>query len=85
VAFVVDEKFQGIGIASYLFKFLARLARDRGIHTLTADVLASNKGMMKVFEKGGTTVNAKLDYGVYHLTIPLDAGPKTAKSDLCDF
>lgn len=85
VAFVVDDKFQGIGIASYLFKLLARLARDRGIQTLTADVLASNKGMMKVFEKGGTTVNAKLDYGVYHLTIPLEATQMTVKPDLCEF
>lgn len=85
VAFVVDDKFQGIGIASYLFKLLARLARDRGIQTLTADVLASNKGMMKVFEKGGTTVNAKLDYGVYHLTMPLDAIQMTVKPDLCEF
>jgi GNAT superfamily N-acetyltransferase len=74
VAFVVDEQYQGMGIAAYLYRMLIRLAKDRGIQGLTADVLASNKGMMKVFEKGETTVTAKLDYGVYHLTIPLDAG-----------
>ncbi len=85
VAFVVDEQFQGMGIATYLYKVLIRLAKDRGIHALTADVLATNKGMMKVFEKGGTTVNAKLDYGVYHLTIPLDADQKAIKSDSNDF
>jgi RimJ/RimL family protein N-acetyltransferase len=73
---VVDEKYQGMGIATHLYKLLVRLAKDRGIHALTADVLASNKGMMKVFEKGGTTVNAKLDYGVYHLTIPLETDQK---------
>jgi GNAT superfamily N-acetyltransferase len=72
VAFVVDEKYQGIGIATYLYEMLVRLARDRRIQCLTADVLASNMGMMKVFEKGGEPVSARLDYGVYHLTIPLE-------------
>ena len=73
MAFVVDEQYQGIGIATYMYRMLIRLAKDRGIQRLTADVLASNKGMMKVFENGETTVTAKLDYGVYHLSIPLDA------------
>jgi acyl-CoA hydrolase/RimJ/RimL family protein N-acetyltransferase len=73
VAFVVDERCQGMGIATHMYKMLIRLAKDRGIQGLTADVLASNKGMMKVFEKGETTVTAKLDCGVYHLTIPLEA------------
>ncbi len=81
VAFVVDEQYQGMGIATYLYKMLTRLAKDRGILGLTADVLASNKGMMKVFEKGETTVSAKLDYGVYHLTIPLDADHTVLKSE----
>ncbi len=34
VAFVVDEKFQGLGIASYLYKMLIRCARDRGIQSV---------------------------------------------------
>ena len=71
VAFIVDEKYRGMGIATYLYKLLIRLAKDRGIRVLTADVLASNKGMMKVFEKAGGTVTAQLDHGVYHLTVPL--------------
>ena len=53
VAFVVDEAYQGIGIASYLYKLLARLAKERGLNGFTADVLSSNLAMMKVFEKGG--------------------------------
>lgn len=70
VAFVVDEAYQGIGIATYLYHLLTRLAKDRGIKGLTADVLSTNKGMMKVFEKGGARINAELEFGVYHLTIP---------------
>ena len=75
VAFVVDEKYQGLGIATYLYKMLIRYAKDRGIQGFTADVLASNRAMMHVFERGGEIVNAKLEHGVYHLNIPFAAGP----------
>ncbi|MBN1105769.1 MAG: GNAT family N-acetyltransferase, partial [Deltaproteobacteria bacterium] len=71
-AFIVDEKFQGLGIASYLFKMLVPLARERGLKGFTADVLASNKAMMKVFEKGGLTFEAKMEHGLFSLTIPFE-------------
>jgi GNAT superfamily N-acetyltransferase len=73
VAFVVDEQYQGLGIASFLYKMLIRYARDRGIQGFTADILVSNKAMMNVFEKGGEIIKAKLEYGVYHLEIPFSA------------
>ena len=79
VAFVVDEQYQGIGMATYLYKMLIRLARDRGIQGFTADVLTSNKAMMKVFEKGGAMVKAQLEYGIYRLTIPFDAESSAMK------
>jgi GNAT superfamily N-acetyltransferase len=69
VAFVVDEKYQGLGIATYLLKMLARLARQRGAKGLTADVLATNQAMIKVFEKGGYEVHSRLEDGAYALTI----------------
>ncbi|MBU2515466.1 GNAT family N-acetyltransferase [bacterium] len=71
VAFVVDEEFSGLGIATFLYKMLIRLAKDRGLQGFTADVLSSNTGMMKVFEKGGV-VKAKLEYGVYKLNMPFE-------------
>ena len=72
VAFVVDEKYQGYGIASFLYQMLVRLARERGIQQFTADVLVSNKAMMKVFEKADLPFSARLEQGVYALTIPLE-------------
>jgi len=69
-AFIVDESYQGMGIATYMYQFMIRIAKERGIKGFQSDVLASNKGMIKVFEKGGEVVNAKLEYDVYHLTIP---------------
>jgi len=70
VAFIVDEEYSGHGIATYLYNMLVRLAKDKSIHGFTADVLSSNKAMMKVFEKGGNPIKAELDYGSYSLTIP---------------
>ena len=71
VVFVVDETVQSRGIATWIYKLLIRLARERGIREFVADVLFSNTAMMKVFRKGGLPVKAVLEEGVYHLVIPL--------------
>ena len=69
-AFIVDESYQGKGIASFLFDLLIRVAREEGIAGFTADVLADNKSMLKVFEKAPFPVKAVLSGGAYRLTIP---------------
>ncbi|MBU0991816.1 MAG: GNAT family N-acetyltransferase [Proteobacteria bacterium] len=72
IAFVVDEEYNGSGIATFMFKKLIQIAKDAGLKGFTADVLSSNIGMMRVFEKGGLTIKSKLEYGAYELTIPFD-------------
>jgi len=72
IVFEVDEKYQGIGIASYLYRLLARLAKERGLKGFTAEVLFSNSGMMKVLKKGGFPIKSQLENGVYHLEISLE-------------
>jgi acyl-CoA hydrolase/GNAT superfamily N-acetyltransferase len=72
VAFVVDEAYQGLGIGTYLYRMLIRLARQRGIQGFHADVLSSNRNMLKVFEKGGLPVKASLEDGVYALWMPFE-------------
>lgn len=75
-AFVVDEAYQGIGIATFLYRLLAHHALQRGLAGLTADVLASNKSMLKVYEKGDYPMQAKLRGGVYALTINFEKTEK---------
>jgi len=82
VAFVVDEKYQGLGIATYLYEMLIRLAKERGLKGFTAKVLQANKGMMKVFENGHLPINARLRNGVYNLTIALDRQSAQAGNNL---
>ena len=72
LGFFVDEEYQGIGLARYLYSMLIRLARERGLKGFTAEVLQENKGMIKVFEKGGLPVEALLNEGLYRLRIPFD-------------
>jgi GNAT superfamily N-acetyltransferase len=67
----VDEEYQGHGIATFLYQMLARLGKERGAVTMTADVLASNRTMLKVFEIGVFPVTAKLENGAYALSIDL--------------
>jgi ribosomal protein S18 acetylase RimI-like enzyme len=71
-AFIVDEQYQGLGVCTYLYRMLARIARGRGYHGMTADVLASNKAMLKVYEKGDDPVDGRLQDGIYELTIRFD-------------
>jgi len=72
VAFVVDADYQGLGIATYLLRMLARLARQRGVRGMTADVLATNHAMLKVFEKSGFPIRSRFEEGAYALTISFE-------------
>ncbi|HOW57399.1 MAG TPA: GNAT family N-acetyltransferase, partial [Smithellaceae bacterium] len=68
-AFVVDEKYTGHGIASYLLEILIKYSREQGITGFSADVLCDNKAMLKVYEKLPFAIQSRLESGVYHLTI----------------
>jgi acyl-CoA hydrolase/GNAT superfamily N-acetyltransferase len=72
IVFIVDENYQGLGIGTFMYELLIRLAKDRGLKGFTADVLFSNLGMMKVFRKGPLPVQAVLESGIYHLNIPFE-------------
>ena len=73
LAFVVDEKYHGRGIATALYEMLIRLAIERGLKGFTAEVLQANKKMMKIFEKGDLPINTRVKNGLYELTIPFEA------------
>ena len=68
-AFFVDEKYHRRGIALFLLNMLMNSAREQGIKGFTADILADNKAMIKVFEKSCYPIKALVEYGVYHITI----------------
>lgn len=79
-AFIVDEAYQGRGIATFLFNLLIHIARENGVEGFTADVLADNKSMLKVFEKAPFHIQAALAYGAYELTIPFIDEPEKSEN-----
>ena len=71
VAFVVEEDYQGLGIAGRLLRHLADIARDRGNAAFEAEVLAENKSMLSVFARCGLPMQKRRDGGVVHVTLSL--------------
>ena len=63
VAFIVDEAFQGKGIASFMFDYLVKIARDRGIRWFIAYVLPRNEAMLKVFERSNLEISRSFEAG----------------------
>lgn len=75
IAFVVEEDYQGLGIAGRLLRHLAEIARDKGIAEFEADVLADNGSMLAVFARSGLPMRKRRDGGVVHVTLSLRADP----------
>jgi acyl-CoA hydrolase/RimJ/RimL family protein N-acetyltransferase len=67
IAFVVRDNWQGRGVGTLLMKRMGEIARARGLAGFTADVLASNKAMLAVFQRSGLEVRSKFEGGTYHL------------------
>ncbi|KAF0159425.1 MAG: N-acetyltransferase GCN5 [Syntrophaceae bacterium] len=61
IAFIVDEEFQGKGVATFMFNYLIKIARDRGIACFIAYVLPRNEAMLKVFEKSKIAMSRTSD------------------------
>lgn len=78
VAITVHDNFQGRGIGTFLAENLVKLARENGITAFTADVLANNHAMMRVFQRVARQIESRLEPGVYHLRFEL-AGLKASK------
>lgn len=77
VAFVVEDRYQGKGIATILLHALAVLASSRGIAGFTAITLAENIEMQQVFRHSGYVVSAKRqprDPSVIEFSFPIETG-----------
>jgi acyl-CoA hydrolase/GNAT superfamily N-acetyltransferase len=70
VAFTTHQDWQNRGIGTFLLQYLVRIAKEKNIKGFTADVLARNTPMLKVFSKVGYPLKTQLEYGVYQLEIP---------------
>ena len=71
VAFLIRDAFQGLGIASRIFKHLVAIARDSGITRFEAEVLPSNEAMFKVFARSGIPLMRTVTRDSVHVLMEL--------------
>jgi acyl-CoA synthetase (NDP forming)/GNAT superfamily N-acetyltransferase len=71
VAFNIEDAHQGRGLGSVFLEHIAAAARERGISRFIADVLPSNRAMLRVFEDAGYVVRHEYDDGVVTLEFGL--------------
>ena len=81
VAFLIDDAHQGKGIGTKLMESLANVARENGINTFEAEVLAENKEMMTVFMDYGFHITSELQEGVYHVRVPIARTKRVLKKE----
>ena len=73
VAFLVEEDYQGQGIATRILNHLVRIAREKGVDRFEAEVLPGNASMLAVFSRSGLPMKQSETEGVVHVTLSLTA------------
>jgi GNAT superfamily N-acetyltransferase len=74
-AIVVEDAWQGRGLAKVLLRRLAEVARGRGFRTFTALILGENVRARHLYSAVFADIDAELDGSEWHLRIPLE-GPR---------
>jgi acyl-CoA synthetase (NDP forming)/GNAT superfamily N-acetyltransferase len=78
IALAVADGMHGRGVGTLLLEHLVSVAGSRGIRAFTAQTLAENTPMLRVFANAGLPVHRVLAGGVYDLSIPLPVGEASA-------
>jgi acyl-CoA synthetase (NDP forming)/GNAT superfamily N-acetyltransferase len=72
VAFLVEDRHQGRGIAQLLLEHLAQAGRERGLSRFSAEVLPDNQRMVQVFRDAGYHMVSGYEDGVIRLEFGID-------------
>ncbi len=75
VAFFVDDRHHGLGIATMLLEHLAARAREVGIVAFTASVLPQNRSMLGVFTQAGFSAVSRFADGIIEVRLDLRPTP----------
>ncbi|WP_369425387.1 GNAT family N-acetyltransferase [Methanothrix sp.] len=69
IALAVRDDYQNQGVGSELLSYLTQLARKSGLLGFTAEVLAENNRVFRLFEKMGFEVEKINDAGIYYMKL----------------
>ncbi|MCD4527320.1 bifunctional GNAT family N-acetyltransferase/acetate--CoA ligase family protein [Nocardioides sp. cx-173] len=72
VAFLVEDRHHGRGIAQLLLEHLAQAGRERGVERFTAEVLPDNHRMIQTFRDAGYRIASEYEEGVLMLEFSID-------------
>ena len=72
VAFMVEEDYQGLGIASRLLRHLVQIGRQQNVSRFVADVLSGNQAMLRVFAGSSLPMKQQREGSVVQVTLSLD-------------
>jgi acyl-CoA hydrolase/GNAT superfamily N-acetyltransferase len=76
VAYLVDPEWQGQGLARILQSRMIEYGREHGVRGFVADVLTTNRAMLRVFERSGLAVKVfHAEAGVREVVLRFDAPP----------
>ena len=71
VSFTIEEDYHGQGLATRLMAMLTEIARERGIRSFEAEVLASNPAMLGVFRRSGLPMRRRREGGVVFVAMDI--------------
>ena len=72
LAFMVEEDYQGLGIASRLLRHLVQIGRQKNVSRFTADVLSGNRAILRVIAGSGLPIKQQPDGTLVRVTLSLD-------------
>ena len=81
VAMLIDDEFQGLGIAPRILRHLVTIARASGITHFEAEVLPSNEAMLKVFARAGLAVETTPTEGYVYVLMDLTGGDTPSRGN----
>jgi GNAT superfamily N-acetyltransferase len=71
-ALVVDEQYQKLGIGTYIYNLLIKMAKSGGVNSLIAEVLPYNSKVLTIVKMKGWKVKWNLTNRIYQLIIPIE-------------
>jgi len=71
-AMVVDEQYQKLGIGTYIYNLLIKMAKSSGVNSLIAEVLPCNSKVLTIVKMKGWKVKWNLTNRIYQLIIPIE-------------
>ena len=69
VAFMVEEDYQGLGLASLILRELFAIAKGAGVVRFIAEVLPGNTAMLQVFRRSGHAISSRTQDVVVHVAL----------------